>query len=73
MYKCNTLKNKHLKDRATPIKWLLYRPQRNRVTSLRCKAIRMFFCQNVNLEQQEKIFGMLLDHLCPQEGNAIVI
>ncbi len=23
----------------------------------------MFSCQNVNLEQQEKIFGMLLDHL----------
>ncbi len=43
MYKCNTLKNKHLKDRANPIKWLLYRRQRNRVTSLRRKAIRHFF------------------------------
>ncbi len=43
MYKRNTLKNKHLKDRANPMKWLLYRQQRNRVTSLRRKAIRNFF------------------------------
>ncbi len=64
MYKCNTLKNKHLKDRANPIKWLLCKQQRNRVTSI-C------FSQNVNLEQQVKTFGMLLDHLCPQEANAI--
>ncbi len=43
MYKCNTLKNKHLKDRSNPVKWLLYRQHRNRVTSLRCKAIRIIF------------------------------
>ncbi len=40
MYNCNTLKNKHLKDRANPMKWLLYRQQRNRVISLRRKAIK---------------------------------
>ncbi len=43
MYKRNTLKTKYLKNTANPIKWLLYRQQRNRITSLRCKAIRFFF------------------------------
>ncbi len=43
MYKCNILKNKHLKYRGTPIKWLLYKQQRYRVTSLRRKAIRHLF------------------------------
>ncbi len=43
MYNRNTLKNINIKDRANPIKWLLYRQQRNRVTSLRCKAIRILF------------------------------
>ncbi len=43
MYKCNMLKNKHLKDRSNPIKCLLYRKQRNNVTGMRRKAIREFF------------------------------
>ncbi len=43
MYKRNMLKNKHLKDRSNPIKWLLYRQQRNKVTGIRRKAIQEFF------------------------------
>ncbi len=43
MYKCNMLKNRHLKDRSNPIKWLLYRQQQNNVTDMRRKAMREFF------------------------------
>jgi exonuclease III len=43
MYSRNMHKNKHLSDRKNPIKWLLYRQQRNKVTGLRRKAIRDFF------------------------------
>jgi hypothetical protein len=43
MYKRNMLKNKHLKDRSNPIKWLLYRQQRNKVTGIRRNAIKEFF------------------------------
>ena len=43
MYKRNMLKNKHLKDRSNPIKWLLYKQQRNKVTGMRRNAIREFF------------------------------
>ncbi len=43
MYKRNTLKKRDLKDRSNPIKWLLYRQQRNNVTGMRRKAIREYF------------------------------
>jgi hypothetical protein len=43
MYKRNMLKNKHLKDRRNPIKWLLYKSQRNKVTGMRRNAIKEFF------------------------------
>ncbi len=58
MYKRNMLKNRHLKDRSNPIKWLLYRQQRNNVTGMRRKPIRDVLCPNVSLEHQPKIFGM---------------
>ncbi len=40
MYKCNMLKNRHLKDRSNPVKWLLHRQQRNNVTGMRRNAIK---------------------------------